>query len=196
MSKKGLPNWPRPEARIDLGKPYEEDPHMSEFRGPGTDTEERNKWIKAKDERMSGYALRMEEAKKQRQQKRQQERQQERREQRQHEQQSRRILPEPIQSTSNPYTILGLTPGATKDEIKSAYKAKARELHPDKNKTPTATSEFQKLSSAYKTIQEEDFPGQAFGILKKKKSIKRKRNSIKKKKSIKRKRKSLRKNRK
>ena len=31
----------------------------------------------------------------------------------------------------NPYEVLGINPGATKDEIKSAYRKMAKKYHPD-----------------------------------------------------------------
>lgn len=43
------------------------------------------------------------------------------------------------------YEYLGIKPNATKDEIKRAYKNKAKELHPDKNKTGD-DKEFKQLN--------------------------------------------------
>jgi uncharacterized membrane protein YkvA (DUF1232 family) len=36
------------------------------------------------------------------------------------------------EAEEDPYSILGLEPGATKDEIRAAYKKKASQYHPDK----------------------------------------------------------------
>ncbi|MEM9737953.1 MAG: J domain-containing protein [Bacteroidota bacterium] len=49
------------------------------------------------------------------------------------------------------YTILGCQPNASKQEIRNAYKLKAREYHPDNNldNTEEATKKFQKLGQAY-----------------------------------------------
>ena len=48
------------------------------------------------------------------------------------------------------YKILGLTPKATDLEIKKAYRTKARELHPDKNKDdPKAQEKFIQAKAAY-----------------------------------------------
>jgi molecular chaperone DnaJ len=46
------------------------------------------------------------------------------------------------------YKILGLERGATKEEIKSAYKRLAKQFHPDVNKDPTATEKFKEISEA------------------------------------------------
>ena len=51
------------------------------------------------------------------------------------------------------YRILQLPESATEEEVKRAYKQKARELHPDKNRDdPNATKKFQDLSEAYQRI--------------------------------------------
>lgn len=47
------------------------------------------------------------------------------------------------------YTLLGLTPEASIAEIKKAYRAKAMQLHPDKNPSPEAQSLFIELTEAY-----------------------------------------------
>lgn len=50
------------------------------------------------------------------------------------------------------YQILGIADDASIDEIKKAYRAKAFLLHPDKNNSPTASSDFIALTEAYEYI--------------------------------------------
>ena len=53
------------------------------------------------------------------------------------------------------YDILGVKKSATVDAIKQAYRKKAKQLHPDKNKdNPNAQEEFIKLSNAYETLSD------------------------------------------
>lgn len=54
------------------------------------------------------------------------------------------------------YEILGVSPDAGKDEIKSAFRKKAREFHPDVNKAPDAEAKFKELGKAYETLMDED----------------------------------------
>ena len=42
----------------------------------------------------------------------------------------------------NYYHILDLEPGASEDEIRSAFRAKAKALHPDVNSSPDAHEQF------------------------------------------------------
>ena len=51
------------------------------------------------------------------------------------------------------YTILGISSTATEIEVKKAYKKKALQTHPDKNKNdPDANKKFLQVSEAYKRI--------------------------------------------
>ncbi len=50
------------------------------------------------------------------------------------------------------YNILGIKPGATEDEIRSAYKRLAIKYHPDKNTDPGAEEKFKKISEAYQQL--------------------------------------------
>ena len=54
------------------------------------------------------------------------------------------------------YEILGVDKNATKDEIKSAFRKKARQLHPDVNKAPDAEEKFKALGKAYETLSDEN----------------------------------------
>lgn len=50
----------------------------------------------------------------------------------------------------SPYDILGVAPGATKDEVKKAYRKKARENHPDLNPNdPHAAERMNEINEAY-----------------------------------------------
>lgn len=57
---------------------------------------------------------------------------------------------------ANYYDILGVNKNAEKDEIKGAFRKKAREYHPDVNKAPDAESKFKELGKAYETLMDDD----------------------------------------
>lgn len=56
----------------------------------------------------------------------------------------------------NPYKVLGVDLEASKAEILKAFRKKAREVHPDRNKSPEAAKEFQKLLKARDILLEEN----------------------------------------
>jgi hypothetical protein len=55
----------------------------------------------------------------------------------------------------NAYDVLGVTPGADRDEIRAAYVSFAKQLHPDRNAgSERAKQEFQKVSQAYELLKD------------------------------------------
>ena len=54
------------------------------------------------------------------------------------------------------YEVLGVSKDATEDEIKSAFRKKAKEYHPDINKSPDAPEKFKEAQEAYACLSDKD----------------------------------------
>lgn len=52
------------------------------------------------------------------------------------------------------YHTLGLDPDAKPEDIKAAFRRRAKELHPDRNPSPQAQGQFQDLTAAYEILSD------------------------------------------
>ena len=52
------------------------------------------------------------------------------------------------------YEVLGLTKGASEDDIKKAYRSLAKKYHPDVNKAPDAEAKFKEINEAYEVLSD------------------------------------------
>jgi curved DNA-binding protein CbpA len=50
------------------------------------------------------------------------------------------------------YSVLGIPRGSKIEEIKKAYRRKAKEFHPDRNKSPNAQEKFIEITEAYEVL--------------------------------------------
>ncbi len=70
---------------------------------------------------------------------------------------------------SDPYRVLGLSPGASDEEVKAAYRALAKKYHPDLNPgNPRAAERMNEINAAYDQIknpqaQEADYGSGSWG---------------------------------
>ena len=52
------------------------------------------------------------------------------------------------------YEVLGISKGATEQEIKKAYRSLAKKYHPDVNKEPDAEAKFKEINEAYEVLSD------------------------------------------
>ena len=57
-----------------------------------------------------------------------------------------------MQSKSDFYEVLNVSREASSEEIKAAYRTRAKELHPDRNRSHDATAKFQQLQEAFSVL--------------------------------------------
>jgi curved DNA-binding protein CbpA len=54
----------------------------------------------------------------------------------------------------DPYETLGVAPDASPDDIRRAFRRRAMEWHPDRNKHPEATARFREIVEAYECLKD------------------------------------------
>ena len=54
------------------------------------------------------------------------------------------------------YEVLGVQKGASKEQIKDAYRKLALQFHPDRNKAPEAEARFKEISEAYAVLSDDE----------------------------------------
>jgi len=54
----------------------------------------------------------------------------------------------------NLYTILGVAPNASDDDIKKVYRSLAMRFHPDRNDAPGAEVRFKSITKAYEILSD------------------------------------------
>lgn len=59
-----------------------------------------------------------------------------------------------MSTKQDPYSVLGVSKNATDDEIKKAYRSKARKSHPDVDKTQGAEERFKEVNEAYQILSD------------------------------------------
>lgn len=57
-----------------------------------------------------------------------------------------------MSSPQDHYSKLGVSPAASADLIKAAYRKKAAQYHPDRNSSPDAASRFREVQEAYEVL--------------------------------------------
>ena len=58
---------------------------------------------------------------------------------------------------NDPYAVLGLSPGASDEEVKKAYRTLAKKYHPDRNPgDEEAARKMQEINAAYEQIKDPD----------------------------------------
>src|SRR5205085_10998406 len=57
-----------------------------------------------------------------------------------------------MSSAQDLYSILGVPASATLDDIRLAYRAMAKRLHPDANANPGAANQFKTIATAYEVL--------------------------------------------
>lgn len=61
-------------------------------------------------------------------------------------------MPDKSLTPDDPFDLLGVAPGATDGDIRTAFRQRAREWHPDVNPAPEATERFSALLAAYEAL--------------------------------------------
>lgn len=58
-------------------------------------------------------------------------------------------------SVKDPYKVLGVTRSATPDQVKKAFRSKAKQFHPDRNPGRAEDEKFREINSAYEILSDE-----------------------------------------
>ena len=52
------------------------------------------------------------------------------------------------------YTLLGVARNASEEDVRRAFRRKAMEYHPDRNKNPDAEEKFKEINEAYQVLSD------------------------------------------